>query len=110
MLSPNSITTKLMAIVVVIAAGYALLIGLFLFTLNHIKLTGDTALDRNVARLTENAKMGRELVYILSDTNHVTTSFYKNDDLLKKQSKIIISRTNSLIPGSHDVQLTKILE
>jgi signal transduction histidine kinase/CheY-like chemotaxis protein len=109
-LSPNSITTKLMAIVVVIAAGYALLIGLFLFTLNHIKHTGDTALDRNVARLTENAKLGRELVYILSDTNHVTTSFYKNDDLLKKQSKIIISRTNSLIPGSHDVQLTKILE
>jgi len=109
-LSPNSITTKLMAIVVVIAAGYALLIGLFLFTLNHIKLTGDTALDRNVVRLTENAKLGRELVYILSDTNHVTTSFYKNDDLLKKQSKIIISRTNSLIPGSHDVQLTKILE
>ncbi len=37
MLLPNSITTKLMAIVVVIAAGYALLIGLFLFTLNHIK-------------------------------------------------------------------------
>ncbi|MCK5344282.1 MAG: HAMP domain-containing protein, partial [Candidatus Heimdallarchaeota archaeon] len=67
-------------------------------------------MDRDITRLTDNAKLGRELVYILSDTNHVTTSFYKNDDLLKKQSKIIISRTNSLIPASHDVQLTKILE
>lgn len=110
MLSPYSITTKLMAIVVVIGAGYALLIGLFLFTLNHIKHTGDTVLDRNVARLTENAKLGRELVFILTDTNHVTTSFYTNDDFLKKESKIVITKTDSLIPESRDVRLTKILE
>ncbi len=110
MLSPYSLTTKLMAIVVVIGAGYALLIVLFLFTLNHIKLSGDTILDRDITRLADNAKLGRELVYILSDTNLVTTSFYKNDDLLKRESKIISSKTISLISGSSDVRLKKILE
>ncbi len=110
MLSSYSLTTKLMAIVVVIAAGYALLIGLFLFTFNHIKLSGDTILDRDITRITDNAKLGRELVYIVSDTNNVTTSFYKNDDLLKRQSGIISSKTLSLFSGSSDIRLKNILE
>jgi len=110
MLSPFSLTTKLMAIVAAIGAGYALLIVLFLFTLNNIKLSQDILFDQDLPRIRDNAKLGRELVHIVSDTNHVITAFYKKDDLLRRQSGIISTKTSSLISGSSDVRLKEILQ
>lgn len=102
----KSITTKLLAVNVLICIAFGLVTIVAYFSFGHIKNQLKEIFAQEVSQIVDNAHLGRELARVLADTNLLISTFYgKKEEFLKSRGEYLVAKTTSLITKSTDARL-----
>ena len=105
----RNITMKLLLANGLMCISFGVIIAVVFFSFHNIKEVLTTVFVRQVGLITEDARTGRELGRILSDTNLLLSTFYGKEDFLESDGERLLDRTAAL-SGNTDGRLRKTLD
>ncbi len=106
----KGITTKLLAVNLLICIAFGLVTAVVFFSFSHIKSELKKIFAEEVIRIVGNARTGRELARVLADTNLLVSTFYGKEEFLKTGGESLIRKTDAVIQGSSDERLKESLK
>lgn len=109
-LKQKAITVKLLLINGVMLISFCLILGIIFFSLRHVRDMLTAVFEKQSVQILENARIGREIARVLSDTNLLISTFYGKEEFLKAEGKRLVSRTTALTSESRDPKLKEYLE
>jgi len=105
----RNITTKLLLANGLMCISFGVIIVVVFFSFHNVKKVLTTVFVRQVGLVTENARAGRELGRIFSDTDHLLRAFYGKEKFLKSEGKRLLEKT-AVISENMDGRLKKTLD
>ncbi len=100
-----SISTKLLAINLMIFIVFGVIIGVMAFSFANIRSMTGKIIRKDVERMVRNARHGRDFFKVVSETGLLVSMFYGNDQILEKQSDRLMRLTDLLTRVDADAPL-----
>lgn len=105
----KDITQKLLIINMLICLAFILNAAVVLFSFHTIKKDMKETIAMEISKMTKNAQLGRDLARVLAETNLLMSTFYKREELLKKEKERIKENIASLMEKSENIRVRKSL-
>ncbi len=102
------IAAKLLTVNMLILLIFCGVVGTVFFSFSKIEIFMTGIVKEDVANIVENARMGRELSTIFTDSSHLINIFLEQEDALKNDGERLVKSATALSTGGSDNHIAKI--